>query len=93
MLNALEPDTVLEIHRHPTSITTIVVLRGSIKQDTYDDAGVLTESIILKAEVKEFPIYDIPRNIWHNLECLETGTVIFESKYVKYIPETDAEFL
>lgn len=93
MLNALEPGTVLEIHRHPTSSTTIVVLRGSIKHNIYDDAGMLKEkSIILKADAKELPIYEISRNIWHNLECLETGTVIFESKYVKYIPETDAEF-
>lgn len=92
MLIALEPGTVLEIHKHPTSSTTIVVLRGSIKHNIYDDAGMLKESIILRADAKELPIYEIPRNIWHNLECLETGTVIFESKYVKYIPETDAEF-
>ena len=92
MLNALEPGTILDIHRHPASATTLIVLRGSIKQNIYNDAGELIESVILKADPNELPIYQIPQNTWHNLECLESGTVIFESKSGKYIPEADAEF-
>ena len=23
---------------------------------------------------------DIPKNVWHNVECLESGSVIFECK-------------
>lgn len=31
MLNAVEPGTVMPIHRHPTTSTTVVIIRGSIK--------------------------------------------------------------
>ena len=92
MLNALEPGTVLHIHRHPASSTTIIVLRGCIKQNIYDDSGTLIQSEILKPLDKQLAIFEIPQNTWHNLECLESGTVIFEGKDGKYDPETDAEF-
>ena len=35
MLNALEPCTVIPIHRHPQSSETVVLLRGSIRQNFY----------------------------------------------------------
>ena len=92
MLNALEPGTVLHIHRHPASSTTVIVLRGCIKQNIYDDEGTLIQSEILKPTDKQLVIFEIPQNAWHNLECLESGTVIFEGKDGKYNPETDAEF-
>ena len=45
MLNALEPGTVLPIHRHLRSSETVVILRGRIQWIFYDDAGsVLFES-------------------------------------------------
>lgn len=92
MLNAHEPGTVIHIHRHPASSTTVIVLRGCIKQNIYDDAGTLIQSEILKPTEKQLAIFEIPRNAWHNLECMETGTVIFEGKDGKYNPEIDAEF-
>ena len=92
ILNALEPGTELHIHRHPASSTTVIVLRGCIKQNIYDDAGTLIQSEILKPTEKQLAIFEIPRNAWHNLECMETGTVIFEGKDGKYNPEIDAEF-
>ena len=92
MLNALEPGTVLYIHRHPASSTTVIVLRGCIKQNIYDDAGSLIQSEILKPTDKQLAIFEIPQNAWHILECMESGTVIFEGKDGKYIPETDTVF-
>ena len=35
----------------------------------------------------------IEANKWHSLECLESGTVIFEHKDAKYNPETDTIIL
>ncbi len=37
MLNALEPGTVMPIHRHHGSSETVVVLRGKIKWLFFDD--------------------------------------------------------
>lgn len=92
ILNALEPGTALDIHKHPASSTTIIVLRGSIKQNIYDDTGILIQSEILKSTSEQLAIFQVPKNVWHNLDCLESGTVIFEGKDGKYNPENDAVF-
>ena len=47
MLNALEPGTVMPIHRHLASSETVTLLRGKICWRFYDDAGNKTESVIL----------------------------------------------
>ena len=49
MLNALEPGTVMPIHRHLASSVTVTLLRGKICWHFYDDAGNKTESVILDA--------------------------------------------
>ena len=46
-LNAVEPGTKVEIHRHPTKDETFVLLRGKVRVDTYNDDGTVIESIIL----------------------------------------------
>ena len=37
MLNAIEPGTVLPIHRHPTKDESFVILRGRVRVSIYDD--------------------------------------------------------
>lgn len=37
MLNALEPGTVMPIHRHHASSESVVILRGKIEWIFYDD--------------------------------------------------------
>lgn len=49
MLNALEPGTVMPIHRHLASSETVTLLRGKIRWHFYDDAGKETESVLLDA--------------------------------------------
>lgn len=51
MLNALEPGTVMPIHRHWASSETVVLHRGKICWHFYDDVGAETESIVLDADV------------------------------------------
>lgn len=79
MLNAIEPGTVMPIHRHPDTSTTVIIIKGTIKQNFYNNEGVLTESVLLSANGKN-RIIQIERGRWHNLECLETGTILFEAK-------------
>ncbi len=99
MLNALEPGTVMPIHRHQQSFETVVLLRGSIKQNFYsvkDDGSelvpVLTNSWVLKAGSDAVGC-NIPAGQWHNLECLESGTVIFESKDGAWCPLAERDVL
>lgn len=85
MLNALEIGTILPIHRHTRSAETLVMVRGKLREDFYNDNGEVTESIILEAG-GETPMLQIPVGQWHSLEVLESGTVIFEAKDGAYEP-------
>lgn len=79
MLNALEPGTVLPIHRHPNTSETVVVLRGKVEWLYYDDEGRLTETISVEAGGAICGI-SVPKGQWHSLRCLESGSVILECK-------------
>ena len=92
MLNALEPGTELPIHRHTTTSETIVLLRGSSKEMFYDNKGDLTESIVLKAGTEPCAM-NIPKGVWHNLECLEPGTILFEAKDGAFEPRREEDIL
>lgn len=85
MLNAMEPGTVVPVHRHGKSSETVVVIRGSIRQNFYDSDGNVTESIVYKAG-DSVSICVVPVNAWHNSESLESGTIIFEAKDGAYEP-------
>ena len=45
-LNAVEPGTKVEIHRHPTKDESFVLLRGRVRVNTYNDDGTVIESVI-----------------------------------------------
>ena len=40
MLNAIEPGSVVPVHRHPKTSETMVVLRGRVVEEFYNDEGV-----------------------------------------------------
>ena len=79
MLNALEPGTVMPIHRHHASSETVVILRGKIRWVFYDENGNETERVTLDAD--GWPrMLNVEKDRWHSLECLESGSVLFECK-------------
>ena len=92
MLNALEPGTVLPIHRHHASSETVVILRGKIRWLFYDDNGHETESVTLDAN-GEPRMLNVEKNRWHSLECLESGSVLYESKDGPYHPLEEDEIM
>ena len=79
MLNALEPGTIMPIHRHLASGETVVMLRGKICWHFYDDFGNETESVALDAN-GDVRCINVEKGRWHSLECLESGNVLMESK-------------
>jgi cupin fold WbuC family metalloprotein len=83
MLNAIEPGTILPIHRHRTSSETVVCLRGHFVEYFYDAEGRQTDAIDM---VPGGTIINIPINQWHNLVSLESGTVLLEVKDGPYVP-------
>lgn len=87
MFNALEPGTVMPIHRHRNADETYLVVRGNIKVMFYNDDRSLKDEFVLNPLEGGYGVH-IPRDSWHTLEVLESGTVIFEVKEGPYTPIT-----
>ncbi|MBR2606874.1 MAG: WbuC family cupin fold metalloprotein [Bacteroidaceae bacterium] len=85
MLNALEPGTVVPVHRHCTTAETVIIVRGRVKEFLYDERGNLAEEILMEVS-GDCPVLQIPAGQWHTIESLETGTVIFEAKDGAFAP-------
>lgn len=92
LLNALEPGTVLPIHRHTETAETYIVLRGSIKVLFYNNEKKIIATFDINPLINEYGIH-IPKGQWHTLEVLESGTVIFEVKDGPYLPFKDEDIL
>lgn len=90
MLNAIEPGTVMPIHRHLKSSETCLCVRGHFEEYFYDEQGNLTDTIDM---VPGGVVLNIENGQWHSLKCLESGTVLLEAKDGAYAPLTDAEIL
>lgn len=84
-LNAVEPGTEVPIHRHPTKDESFVVLRGKVRISTFNDEGEVIESIVLCPEDGKYGV-DVKMNVWHKLESLESGSVIFECMEGPFVP-------
>ena len=87
-LNALEPGTVMAVHHHPTKDETFVVLRGKVAVRIYNYDGTLRERVVLGPGEGRLGL-NVPKGVWHTLDCLETGTVLFESKEGPFVPHEE----
>lgn len=92
MLNAIEPGTVMPIHRHRTSSETVVCLRGHFEEYFYDDSGVLTATIDMLPG-GPVAVLNVPAGVWHSLRSMESGTVLLECKDGKYEPLGEEDIL
>ena len=92
MLNAVEPGTVVPIHKHPTKDESFVILRGKVRVTTHNDDGSIIEDVVLSQESGNYGV-DIPKNVWHKLESLESGSVIFECKEGPFVPHEEEGIL
>ena len=92
MLNAIEPGSVVPVHRHQKTSETMVVLRGRVVEEYYSSAGVLEASYELAAGGPVFAL-NIPAGQWHTLRALESGTVILEMKDGAYEPISSVDIL
>lgn len=88
MLNALEPGTLMPIHRHKGSSETCVCVRGHFEEYLYDENGNLTDTINM---VPDGIVLNIEKGQWHSLKCLESGTILLEAKDGAYRPLDEDE--
>ena len=92
LLNALEPGTVLPVHRHPHTAETYLLLRGKIRVMFYNEAKEEPESTVLDPLTGDYGVH-IPVGQWHTLEVLESGSVLFEVKDGPYTPLGEDDLL
>jgi cupin fold WbuC family metalloprotein len=93
MLNAIEPGSVIPIHRHQKSSETVVCLRGRVVEEYYDEhERICTEAIELTPNGQTVAL-NIPAGKWHTLRSLESGSVILEMKDGAYEPTSDGDIL
>lgn len=70
---------MVAIHRCVAKDECFVVLRGKVGVTTHDDDGAIIEDVVLSRESGCYGV-DIPKNVWHKLESLVLGSVVFECK-------------
>ena len=92
MLNAIEPGTVIPIHRHTGTSEDVIILRGRAEEVFFDDQGNEIGRWLL-VPGSETPAIHVPMNQYHTCQSLESGTVIIEFKNTKYDPITTEDFL
>ena len=93
MLNAIEPESVVPIHRHQKSSETVVCLRGRVVEEFYDELErICTEAIELSPNGPVVAL-NIPAGQWHTLRSLESGSVILEMKDGRFEPTQECDVL
>jgi cupin fold WbuC family metalloprotein len=93
MLNALEPGTYLQPHKHenPDKREVFVLIRGKFVVVFFDNSGHPTEFISLDRESGNYAV-EIPVGAWHTVMALESGSVVYEVKDGPYQPLSDKNF-
>ena len=93
MLNAIEPGSVLPIHRHQKTSETVVCLRGKLVWEYYDELErICTEAIEVSANGPVVAL-NVPAGQWHTVRALESGSVILECKDGAYEPLGEEDVL
>jgi len=92
MLNAVEPGSYVQPHKHenPDKREVFLLLRGKMAVVFFDNEGNITEHVILDNE-KHFGV-EIPPSVWHTIIALKPGTVVYEIKDGPYFPADDKNF-
>ena len=93
MLNAIEPGSVVPIHRHQNTSETFVVLRGRVVEEFYDELERICCATYEVSAGGPVCALNIPAGTWHTLRALESGTVILEMKDGAYEPISDSDIL
>lgn len=85
MFNALEPGIEIPIARHPDSAETLIILRGRLRILIYNDNKEILENVVIDPKTDNIGFH-IPKGVWHQVESLEEGTIVFETREGPYLP-------
>lgn len=93
MLNALEPGSYIQPHRHanPPKREVFIALSGRLLVVFFGDEGRITSHTVLDQDRGVYGI-EIPEGTWHTVIALESNTVVYEIKDGPYDISSDKEF-
>ena len=93
MLNAFEPGTYIQPHKHenPDKREVFIILKGALVVVIYDESGNPIDFVLLDPQKGTYAI-EIPPRVWHSVISLESGTVVYEIKDGPYLPIPDKNF-
>jgi cupin fold WbuC family metalloprotein len=93
MLNALEPGTYIQPHKHenPDRFEVFLALRGKFAVIIFDETGTITDHIVLDPNMGNYGV-EIPPKTYHTLIALESGSVAYEIKEGPYMPAIAKNF-
>lgn len=69
---------MVAIHRRVAKDECFVILRGKVGVTTHDDGAVIGD-VVLSQESGGYGV-DISKGVWHMVEALVLGSVVFECK-------------
>lgn len=92
MFNALEPGTEVPIARHPSSSETLIALRGKLRILIYNSNKEVTGDFVIAPDSENIG-YHIEKGVWHQVQSLEEGTLVFETREGPYEPLNENDIL
>lgn len=92
MLNAIEPGSYIQPHKHedPDKREVFLLLKGKLLVVFFDNSGNISEHVVL--DNKENYGVEIPPAVWHTIIALERGTIVYEVKDGPYSVSDDKNF-
>lgn len=91
LLNALEPGTLIPIHRHENKSETYIIVKGRITVQFFDDDARVTDEFEIGLDLPIKGLH-IPKMTWHSLSVKESS-IIFEVNDGPYTPITEGSIL
>lgn len=80
MLNAIEPGSLMDIHRHQHTSETVVCLRGRVVEEFFDELDRICTDAIELSPGGPVVAVNVPIGQWHRLRSLESGSVVLSCK-------------
>ena len=93
MLHGMETDTYVQPHKHqdPDKREAFIILRGKVLVIEYCDDGEVSDWLLMDPSTGCYGV-EIPPRTWHNLICIESGSVVYEVKDGPWDPADDKFF-
>lgn len=93
LLNAIEPGTYLQPHKHenPDKRELFIILKGKALVVIFTPEGEISDHFLLDPLNGKYAV-EIPAGVWHTVISMEHGTVFIEVKDGPYTPLDDKNF-